>query len=281
MLSSMCTVKKLGKQPGLWLLPFLMTACAMPQQPPPKAPQPTKPTPAAVSYALPNLSASTPKADPSIQAERKQPAGNNSEAPIAATDAEKNRKLEQVQTLIGQNNAQAALALLDAHDRQWGANYRSIQLRADSLRKTSQLDQAELLYKSLLDAPERTTQGSAWYGLGKVAIERGDLKTATTHMEKAIELDPVNTKAYSDLGLVYLLGGQKEPAHNNLMKANDLANGDPQIMLNLALWGLVFDDFNMAMEIADNLQWSDKARNQLMSQANTIKRRFDNRGNTQ
>ena len=35
------------------------------------------------------------------------------------------------------------------------------------------------------------------------------------------------------------------------------------------------------MDIADRLQWSDNTRNQVMSQANSIKRRFDAKGNTQ
>lgn len=65
------------------------------------------------------------------------------------------------------------------------------------------------------------------------------------------------------------------------MKANQLASGDAKIMANLALWGLVFDDFNMAMDIADRLQWSDNTRNQVMSQANSIKRRLDAKGNPQ
>jgi hypothetical protein len=50
-------------------------------------------------------------------------------------------------------------------------------------------------------------------------------------------------------------------------------------MANLALWGLVYDDFNMAMDIADRLQWSDSTRNQVMSQANSIKKRIGAKGN--
>jgi Flp pilus assembly protein TadD len=214
-----------------------------------------------------------------IEAERKEELREDEQSRKARVEREKNLHLKLVQTMVEQDNAYAALAHLDAYDQKWGVDRPSKQLRADALRKTSQLDQAELVYKSLLGGKDQVKNGPAWYGLGKVSIERGDLKGAMTRLEKSIQVDPLNINAYSDLGLVYLLEGQKEPAYNTLMKANQLASGDVKVMANLALWGLVYDDFNMAMDIADRLQWSDNTRNQVMSQANSIKRRFDAKGN--
>ncbi|HAV73601.1 MAG TPA: hypothetical protein DCX50_01340 [Limnobacter sp.] len=259
-------------------LPLVLAACATPQRAP-NAPAPA-PEPAATPSA-PNISATSPTQDALIEAERKELDREDEQTRKARAEREKNLHLKLVQTMIEQDNAYAALAHLDAYDQKWGSDRQSKQLRADSLRKTSQLDQAELVYKSLLSGQGQQKSGPVWYGLGKVAIERGDLKTAATRLEKSIQADPLNINAYSDLGLVYLLEGQKEPAYNTLMKANQLASGDSKIMANLALWALVFDDFNMAMDIADRLQWSDNTRNQVMSQANSIKRRFDAKGNTQ
>lgn len=261
------------------MLPLLISACAAPQ-PGGQAQAPARESEPVQSPA-PSISATSPTQDALIQAERQELAREDEQTRKARAEREKNLHLKLVQSMIEQDNSYAALAHLDAYDQKWGSDRNSKQLRADSLRKTSQLDQAELVYKSLLSGQDQVKSGPVWYGLGKVAIERGDLRSAATRLEKSVQVDPLNIKAYSDLGLVYLLNGQKEPAYNTLMKANQLTKGDTNIMANLALWGLVFDDFNMAMEIADRLQWSDSTRNQVMSQANTIKKRIDTKGNQQ
>jgi len=259
------------------VFPLLLTACAT--RPAANTSGGAANGAAEVNDTSSSVSATSPPQQALIEAERMENQRENDETRKARVEREKNLHLKLVQTMVEQDNAYAALAHLDSYDQKWGADRPSKQLRADALRKTSQLDQAELVYKSLLGGQEPAKNGSAWYGLGKVSIERGDLKSATTRLEKSIQVDPLNINAYSDLGLVYLLEGQKEPAYNTLMKANQLASGDVKIMANLALWGLVYDDFNMAIDIADRLQWSDNTRNQVMSQANSIKRRFDAKGN--
>lgn len=277
MSSSFKNLGKLGQQLGILALPLCIAACAVPAPLRTSSPpQPKKQAPApepVTTYATPGISASTPDQEAEAKGE------TDSKADKAAdTKREKSLHLNLVQTMIDQDNAYAALAHLDSYDQKWGIDNPSRQLRADSLRKTSQLDEAEQIYQSLLDGPKQVKAGPVWYGLGKVSIERGDLETAATRLEKSIQVDPLNVTAYSDLGLVYLLEGEKESAYDTLMKANQLGNGDKKVMANLALWGLVFDDFSMAMEIADKLQWSEKTRNQVMAQANTIKKRFDTQG---
>jgi len=255
-----------------WMIaPLLLSACAAPQTAPTAQPQPAP-------VVAPGPVGISPSQEALIQAERTEQAREDEQSRKARAEREKSLHLKLVQTMLEQDNAFAALAHLDAYAQKWGADRNSQQLRADSLRKTGQLDQAEALYKTLLGAQNQSQNGAIWYGLGKVAIERGDLKTAGTRLEKAVQVDPLSINAYADLGLSYLLEGQKEPAYTTLMKANQLASGNPQVMANLALWGLVYEDFNMAMDIADRLQWSDNTRNQVMSQANSIKRRFDAKG---
>ena len=259
-----------------FVLPLVLAACATP----PAGNTTSDPAPSPeVNNTSSSMSATSPPQQALIEAERKEELREDEQTRKARVEREKNLHLKLVQTMVEQDNAYAALAHLDAYDQKWGSDRPSKQLRADALRKTSQLDQAELVYKSLLGGKEQVKSGPAWYGLGKVSIERGDLKGAVTRLEKSIQVDPLNINAYSDLGLVYLLEGQKEPAYNTLMKANQLASGDVKVMANLALWGLVYDDFNMAMDIADRLQWSDSTRNQVMSQANSIKKRIGAKGN--
>jgi Flp pilus assembly protein TadD len=200
----------------------------------------------------------------------------------ASKEQEKNLFLNSVQNMLEPDKAPAALVQLDTYDEKWGKDPQSQLLRAELLLMISQIDQAEKIYFSLLETHSEIKNGPVWYGLGKAAIERGDLKSATNRFEKTIQLDPLNIKAYSDLGIIYLLEGHKELSYNTLNKANQLAgDDDTTIMANLALWGLVFDDFRMAADIAERLKWSDVVRNQLMSKANLIKRRLNKKENIQ
>lgn len=226
----------------------------------------------------PNEALATPTQNAMIEAERTESSKETARDKQERAEREKSVHLKLVEQMLEQDNAFAALAHLDAYDQKWGVSRRSKQLRGDSLRKTNQLDKAESVYQSLLSGTPTTKTGAVWYGLGKVSIEKGDLRTASARLEKSIQIDPLNTDAYSDLGLVYLLEGQKDPAYNSLMKASQLSGGDNRTLANLALWGLVFDDFNMSMKIADQLKWTDATRSKVMAQANTIKKRLETKG---
>lgn len=189
----------------------------------------------------------------------------------AKAEREREVHLTLVQKMIQQNNTYAALAHLDAYQKKWGTSLVSQRLRADALRKTRQFDRAEALYKTLLSTEDNS---QAWYGLGRVAIDKGDLPAAVPRLEKAVERNPLYVEAYSDLGLVYLLLNNKQPAYDTLMKASQLSNNDPKVLANLALWGLVFQDFDLARSVADRLNWSDETRGQVLTQATKIRERF-------
>ena len=120
----------------------------------------------------------------------------------AKAEQEREVHLTLVQKMIQQNNTYAALAHLDAYQQKWGTSLVSQRLRADAFRKTQQYDRAEALYKTLLNTDDNS---QAFYGLGRVAIDKGDLPAAVPQLEKAIERNPLYVEAYSDLGLVYLL----------------------------------------------------------------------------
>lgn len=248
----------IGKPQAILLLTFLLAACGTP--PTLQKTSPRTPAPAAMSIK------------PTVSASQSEVNHINDRA---LAEQEMSLHLSSTKALLEQGNGHAALANLDAYDKKWSPDRQSKQLRADALRKLGQLDQAEAIYQSLLSSNDQQENGAILYSLGKLAIERGDLKTALGHFEKSIQIDPLGLDVYTDLGLAYLLDGQKEPAYNTLLKANELANGDLKTMTNLALWGLVFDDFTMAMEIADRLKWTDNTRKKLLLQANSIKRRLN------
>lgn len=193
----------------------------------------------------------------------------------ARAKREQELHLNLVNKMIAQKNEFAALAHLDSYDRKWGSNFESKRLRADCLRRTGQLDEAETVYKSILGQQQ---SARIWYGLGKIAIARNDNKTAEMRLEKAVQVDPLMSDAYSDLGLLYLLDGKQDQSYNTLMKAQQLSANDPAIMANLALWGLVYQDFELARNIADRLKWSEKTRSQVLQQANNIRKKIQSGG---
>nr|WP_306173530.1 tetratricopeptide repeat protein [Limnobacter humi] len=252
----------------------MLAACApMPQREVVIAGQSSRPAP------TPNAAVVTPTQEAVIRAEQadKQSELKQRDRQLDA-QREKDLHLKLVQQMMEQNNAFAALAHLDAYDQKWGASRQSRLLRADAYRKTSQWDKAESAYQTLLGNSTSAQSGPVWYGLGKVSIEKGDLKSANTRLEKAVQIDPLNVSAYTDLGLVYLLEGLKDPAYNALMKASQLSGGDTTVKANLALWALVFDEFGLAKDMADQLNWSEVTRNKVLAQANVIKKRIDSKG---
>lgn len=202
-----------------------------------------------------------------------KPAQEDPETIRKRTQREKEIHLSLVNKMISQKNEYAALAHLDSYERRWGASFESKRLRADCLRRTRQLDEAETLYKSILG---QQSNARIWYGLGKVSIEKNDMRTAATRLEKAVQVDPLMVEAYSDLGLIYLLEGKQNSSYDTLMKASQLSSNDQGTLANLALWGLVYQDFDLAKGIADRLKWSDKTRTQVLNQANVIRKRIGN-----
>lgn len=273
----------MNKQVSSWVLPVLplliatqLLGCASKPARPlqTQASQPA-PTPAQQNAADTASSSSTEGGGSGSLSEDPKPIQEDPEAIRKRTQREKEIHLSLVNKMISQKNEYAALAHLDSYDRRWGASFESKRLRADCLRRTRQLDEAETLYKSILG---QQSNARIWYGLGKVSIEKNDMKTAATRLEKAVQVDPLMVEAYSDLGLIYLLEGKQTSSYDTLMKASQLSSNDQGTLANLALWGLVYQDFDMAKGIADRLKWSDKTRTQVLNQANVIRKRIGNPG---
>lgn len=270
----------LNKQVSSWVLPVLplliavqLLGCASKPARPLQT-QASQPAPTPVQQnAADTASSGNADGGSGSLSEDPKPIQEDPEAIRKRTQREKEIHLSLVNKMISQKNEYAALAHLDSYDRRWGASFESKRLRADCLRRTRQLDEAETLYKSILG---QQSNARIWYGLGKVSIEKNDMKTAATRLEKAVQVDPLMVEAYSDLGLIYLLEGKQSSSYDTLMKASQLSSNDQGTLANLALWGLVYQDFDMAKGIADRLKWSDKTRTQVLNQANVIRKRIGN-----
>lgn len=130
----------------------------------------------------------------------------------------------------------ASIAHLDALDKQWGASSDSRLLRADALRQVGQLSAAIPIYQGLLGS---TKDGAARYGLGRVAAEQGDFRSAAQQMEQARMSNPVDSRLLTDLGYAYLRAHDLNAARIPLMQAAQLNPEDAQVNVNLSLFMMV------------------------------------------
>ena len=92
-------------------------------------------------------------------------------------------------------------------------------LRADALRQVGQLSAAIPIYQGLLGSAK---DGAARYGLGRVAAEQGDFRSAAQQMEQARMSNPVDSRLLTDLGYAYLRARDLNAARIPLMQAAQL-----------------------------------------------------------
>jgi len=72
------------------------------------------------------------------------------------------------------------------------------------------------------------------YGLGRVALARGDRETAITHLTRAAELDGESADAWAYLGTAQLQLERNDEAHASLERALSLEPGNGQALVAMA-----------------------------------------------
>jgi tetratricopeptide (TPR) repeat protein len=73
----------------------------------------------------------------------------------------------------------------------------------------------------------------AWYNLGVLQRNRGQLPEAENSLREAVRLRPGYTEAWSNLGAVYLTSGRVTEAIDALLEAARLTPGDAAVRFNL------------------------------------------------
>ncbi len=201
----------------------------------------SRPVPSLALLALCALTAcgSTPRLPPAALA----PA-------VERTDATDDRAMHLALIVRMQHEGAwyASLAHIDAHRARHGNSAALQVLRADALRETGRLDDADAAYRGLTQGREAA---AAWHGLGLVTARRGDPATASTHLERAVRLDPLNAVYVSDLGFARMQAGQHAAAREPLAQAAELAPADPRAIANLATWLMVGGDVAGAARLMD------------------------------
>lgn len=127
----------------------------------------------------------------------------------------------------------ASLAHIDAYEKQYGSTPDTILLRADALRQTGQAQSSADAYTKLLNTP---LAARGYRGLGLLAGAAGEFDKASEEFDAATRLQPTDALTLSDLGYARLRLGDVAGARVPLMKAAELAQDNPKILSNVALF---------------------------------------------
>jgi Flp pilus assembly protein TadD len=126
----------------------------------------------------------------------------------------------------------AALAHIDAYEKQYGATPDTILLRAEALRQTGQAQSSADAYTKLLNTP---LAARGYRGLGLLAGAAGDFAKASEFFDTSTRMQSTDALTLSDLGYARLRLGDVALARVPLMKAAELAQDNPKILCNVAL----------------------------------------------
>ncbi len=122
---------------------------------------------------------------------------------------------------------------------------------AAELHTHGKLDEAELIYKKILDKfPDNP---DALHLLGLIAYQRGQYEKAAGLIEKAIEIKSNSAMFYGNLGMVYDVLGRKEDSIKSFQKA--LSINDPQYLASYLAY------YNLAVYFADKWDFSKALEN--------------------
>lgn len=156
-----------------------------------------------------------------------------------ARGEEENRRLytDLIRELIGKDRLYAAMAHLEAQQKQFGDTAELRLLRANLLRKMDEPVAAEQLYRQLLD--EGVFRGEARHGLGLIYAPQ-DLSLAVRHLRSAVTLLPTDGRIRNDLGYALLRQGQVDAAVRELATAYQLSPSQ-QLSRNNYIVALLID----------------------------------------
>ena len=192
--------------------------------------------------------------------------------------AEQSTQLDAQQTylnLIAQmqqaNQWYASLAHTEAFERQFGVTPQLRLLRADALRNTAQLTQAQSAYEALLTDSNTQTVARARRGLGLLLASQGQLDQAVHQLEQARVLNPIDADVLSDLAYAHMLTGKPQAAQLPIMQAAQLAPSNPRVQLNLALYWLATGEHQQATQLLQRLQQPQAKNVAPLIDANSIK----------
>lgn len=188
------------------------------------------------------------------------PEGTAAEAQQQMRQAEQATKVDTAQTYLDlivqmQQAGQwyASLAHTEAFEQQYGANAQARLLRADALRNTGQVPQAQQAYTALLAGADNGMAARARRGLGLLHASQQQYAQAAEQLEMARRLNPIDASLLSDLAYAHMLDGQLAPAQLPILQAAQLAPANARVQLNLALYWLASGNESDAARLLQRL----------------------------
>jgi len=171
-----------------------------------------------------------------------------------------------IRQMIAQDRVYAALAHLQAREREFGVTDELRLLRADILRRMGDAPAATSLYRQLLDG---AYAGQAQHGLGLV-LSAADPAAGLAHLEKAVALVPTDARMRNDLGYALLRRGDYPGARLQLATAYQRDEDNELNRNNYILLLLVQGENRRAARIAARSPIDAGVMRQLRRQAQTI-----------
>lgn len=161
----------------------------------------------------------------------------------------------------------ASLAHIDAYEKQYGVTPDTILLRADALRQTGQTQGSADAYTKLLNTP---LAARGYRGIGLLAGAAGDFSKASESLDTATRLQPTDALTLSDLGYARLRLGDVAGARVPLMKAAELAQDNPKILSNVALFLLAAGQSAAAQGLITQQKFSPEVQQAIRTDAQRI-----------
>lgn len=200
------------------------------------------------------------------------PPGNSPEQLLSeARGPEENRKLhtDLIREMIAQDRLYAAYAHLQAQEKNFGDNQELKLLRAEIQRKLGRNEEAEAVYKTLLDTPYA---GYAQHGLGLIYATR-DIDRGTRYLRKAVASRPTDARIRNDLGYALIRQKNYEEARLHLATAFQLSSGSELSRNNYILILLLDGDEAAVRRIAAQARIPEAEMAALRAQASELRSR--------
>lgn len=160
----------------------------------------------------------------------------NSTQPPTAQDAphlnENEIHADLIRQMLAQGHYYAALAHIEDAQRSGGSSDELILLEADARRNLGQQQQADALYRKLLDKSKYSAE--AYHGLGRLYVKT-DLDEAIPYLQRAVKDFPTNVDFRSDLGYALMEAGRYTEAALELSTAAELAPDQLKTRNNLII----------------------------------------------
>ncbi|WP_420428239.1 hypothetical protein [Algiphilus sp.] len=184
-------------------------------------------------------------------------------------DAEDAVYRDLIAQLLQQEKYYAALAHIEEHQRSVGDDDPRLSLYEARALYGLRLDgQAKAIFLNL-----RGTRydAEAHHGLGLIDARDAELEKAIEHFILAVRARPTNVAMRNDLGFALLRAGRPEDARLQLSTALELEPSNQRARTNLMLLMLIRGDEQSARQLAESVGMTDRELAQMRDQAERLR----------